>query len=71
MQAAHLAGRAQVVADWRAGHAQQVARVSAHNAHVTSCARRAAAPASTGAGLVALGGGLLLRRRLTSLGRPR
>jgi hypothetical protein len=68
VQAAHLASRAQVIADWRSGHAQQVALVAAHNARVRSCAARAAVPASGGAGLVVLGGGLLLWRRAT---RPR
>lgn len=63
VQAAHLAVRARAVADWRAGHEQQVALVSAHNARVRSCAGRAAAPASGGTGLVVLGAGLLLRRR--------
>lgn len=71
VQAAHLAQRARAVADWRAGHEQQVRRVSAHNAAVRSCAGRAAVPASGGAGLVVLGGGLLLRRRVTRLRAPR
>ena len=68
VQAAHLAGRAKALADWRTGHAQQVAQVAAHNARVRSCTARAAVPASGGAGLVVLGGGLLLWRRAT---RPR
>ncbi|HUR14351.1 MAG TPA: hypothetical protein VM097_07645 [Mycobacteriales bacterium] len=67
VQAAHLAQRAQVVADWRDSHEEQVTRVSAHNAQVRSCADRAAVPASGGAGLVVLGGGLLLRRRFLPL----
>jgi hypothetical protein len=71
VQAAHLAGRAEALADWRTGHAKQVALVTTHNARVRSCAGRAAVPASGGAGLVVLGGGLLLWRRVTSLRGPR
>jgi hypothetical protein len=71
VQTAHLAGRARALADWRTGHAQQIALVTAHNARVRSCAARAAVPASGGAGLVVLGGGLLLWRRATSLRTPR
>lgn len=71
VQAAHLAGRARVVRDWRTSHEQQVAQVSAYNAKVRSCAARAAVPASGGSGLVVLGVGLLLWRRATSLRGPR
>jgi hypothetical protein len=71
VQAAHLASRAQVIADWRSGHEQQVVRVSAHNGHVRACAGRAAVPASAGSGLVVLGAGLLLWRRFTTLRGPR
>jgi hypothetical protein len=71
VQAAHLAVRAKALADWRTGHAQQVTLVAAHNARVRSCAGRSAVPASGGAGLVVLGGGLLLWRRATSPRGPR
>lgn len=64
VQKAHLAQRAQVVADWRASHEEQVGAVVAHNARVRSCAGRSVLPAGLGTGLVVAGGGFLLRRRL-------
>jgi hypothetical protein len=66
VQAAHLAGRKQAVAAWRADLQAETARVSAHNARVRSCASRSGVPVSVGFGLLALSAAALVRRRLTS-----
>jgi hypothetical protein len=51
-QSAHLAARQKAVADWRAGHQEELGRVAAHNARVKECGSRAAVPGT--AGLVCL-----------------
>jgi hypothetical protein len=64
LQATHLAARNKAVSDWRSTYRSESARVSAHNARVRSCAGRAGVPGSVGLGLLALGAGALVWRRV-------
>jgi hypothetical protein len=64
VQAANLAAREKAVADWRSTYRDESARVGTHNARLQACADRAGLPGSVGLGLLVLGSGALLWRRV-------